>query len=628
MCGIAGIAVPEAGTNRAEELRAATACMADALAHRGPDAQGLWQDKGIALAHRRLSIIDLDAASNQPFRSADGRYTLVYNGEIYNYRALRSALGGHAFRTKSDTEVLLAAWEQWGAQCLDKLEGMFAFGVWDAQCEQLTLVRDRFGIKPLYYHAAGAQLAFASELRSLLASGLVPRKLDTAALADHLRHGAVHAPRTIVQDVRMLPPGHLMRWTAAGLEVVPWWSMLESAGRCTEAPTATSIQAEVRTRFIQAVEKRLVADVPFGAFLSGGIDSSAVVGAMAKVSAAPVHTFTVTFDEAEFSEARYAKLIADKFGTRHTEIRLRPDDMLKLLPQALASMDHPSADGPNTWVVSKMTKAAGISMALSGLGGDEVFAGYEVFKRSIALQRKQVLMTVPRPLRQLAGVALRKLKPGAAGWKAQELLQLRSWGVADTYPLARLAFGDAGLAGLLAMPKPVPDAVAEAVHELLRSPEAQRLPLLGQVSVAELSTYLPDVLLRDADQMSMAHALEVRTPFLDHHLTDFVLGIPDAVKYPHTPKKLLTDALGDLLPREVTQRPKMGFTLPWDHWMRDELRSFCAARMVQLSMRPQFHAKGINRLWQRFLRRDPAITWSRVWMLVVLEDWLQANGVE
>ncbi|MBS1546605.1 MAG: asparagine synthase (glutamine-hydrolyzing) [Bacteroidetes bacterium] len=626
MCGIAGIAWPEESTGHAAEHRNAAVRMAAALAHRGPDAQGSWQDKGLVLVHRRLSIIDLDAAGNQPFRSADGRYTLVYNGEIYNYRALRSELGTHAFRTKGDTEVLLAAWEQWGEQCLDKLEGMFAFAVWDAQQEVLTLVRDRFGVKPLYYHTAGNQLVFASELRSLLASGLVPRKLDTAALADHLRHGAVHAPRTIVQGVQMLMPGHLMRWTKAGAETRPWWNMVESAAAKDVHPDR--LHGEVRNRFVRAVEKRLVADVPFGAFLSGGIDSSAVVGAMAQVSAAPVHTFTVTFDEAEFSEARFARLIADKFGTRHTEIRLRPDDMLKLLPQALASMDHPSADGPNTWVVSKMTKEAGISMALSGLGGDEVFAGYEVFKRSLALLRKQGVMAMPRPLRQAAGTLLRKLKPGAAGWKAQELLRLQGWGIADTYPLARLAFSDAELAGLLEMPRPVPDAVAEEVHRLLASPGAQRLPLLSQVSVAELSTYLPDVLLRDADQMSMAHALEVRTPFLDHHLTDLVLGIPDAVKYPHTPKKLLTDALGDLLPVEVTQRPKMGFTLPWDHWMREELRSFCAARMEQLSKRPQFKAEGIKRLWQRFLRRDPAITWGRVWMLVVLEEWLAANGVE
>lgn len=627
MCGIAGIAWPEKDGGHTEEYRTAAARMAQALAHRGPDAQGQWQGNGVVLAHRRLSIIDPDPASNQPFCSADGTQVIVYNGEIYNFRELRSVLKGHSFRTRSDTEVLLAAWSEWGELCLDRLEGMFAFAVWDTRKETLTLVRDRFGIKPLYYHTNGQQLAFASEMRALLASGLVPRKLDHEALVDHLRRGAVHAPRTMVKEVRMLLPGHLMQWSIKDIEARPWWSMAAQAGSVTGDLMPGNAHAEVRARFVRAVEKRLVADVPFGAFLSGGIDSSAVVGAMAEVSASPVHTFTVTFDEAEFSEARYAKLIADKFGTRHTEIRLRPDDMLTLLPHALAGMDHPSADGPNTWVVSKVTKEAGVSMALSGLGGDEVFAGYPVFKRSLALLRRKGMMATPRPVRLLAGMALGKLKKGAAGWKAQELLKLESWSIADTYPLSRLAFSDAELLGLLAAEAIGVDEVAVDVRRVLGQ-DAGHLPLLSQVSVAELSTYLPDVLLRDADQMSMAHALEVRTPFLDHHITDYVLGISDAVKYPHTPKKLLTDALGGLLPPEVTHRPKMGFTLPWDHWMRDQLRTFCAERLSRLAKRSQFNAAGIDRLWSRFLHRDPAITWSRVWMLVVLEDWLGANRIE
>lgn len=628
MCGIAGIAGPEQHAAGAEERRAAAGRMAQAMAHRGPDAQGLWQGNGVVLAHRRLSIIDPGPAGNQPFCSADGAHVIVYNGEIYNFRELRAALSGHSFRTRSDTEVLLAAWREWGEQCLDRLEGMFAFAVWDTRQEVLSLVRDRFGIKPLYVHTSGARLAFASELRALLASGMVPRKLDQEALVDHLRRGAVHAPRTMVKEVHMLLPGHLLQWSVKGMENRPWWTLTAQVDPAAGGEPRERIQAGVRTRFVRAVEKRLVSDVPFGAFLSGGIDSSAVVGAMAQVSTTPVHTFTVTFDEAEFSEARYAKLIADKFGTRHTEVRLRPDDMLKLLPQALAGMDHPSADGPNTWVVSKVTKEAGVSMALSGLGGDEVFAGYAVFKRSLALLRRNKVMAVPRPLRLLAGTAWEKMKRGAAGWKVQELLKLQGWSIADTYPLSRLAFNDAELSSLLAGPSIGPDEVALYVHRLLGAAGADRLPLLSQVSVAELCTYLPDVLLRDADQMSMAHALEVRTPFLDHHLATYVLGIPDSAKYPHTPKKLLTDALGNLLPPEVTQRPKMGFTLPWDHWMRDPLRTFCADRLSGLAKRPQFRAAGIERLWSRFLHRDPAITWSRVWMLVVLEEWLQANQVD
>jgi asparagine synthase (glutamine-hydrolysing) len=273
-----------------------------------------------------------------------------------------------------------------------------------------------------------------------------------------------------------------------------------------------------------------------------------------------------------------------------------------------------------------MTKEAGISMALSGLGGDEVFAGYDVFKRSVALLQNRRIMAVPRPLRAAMGWVVRKRKGGAAGWKAAELLKLRSWRVADTYPLARLAFSNGDLRQLLASPLQ-PDAVAAAVRDLLGS-AGDPLEPLGQVSVAELSTYLSDVLLRDTDQMSMAHALEVRVPFLDHHLTGFVLGVADAVKYPHSPKQLLTESLGDLLPREVTHRPKMGFTLPWEHWMRGELRSYCEVRMQAIAQRPQLRKEGVLQLWRRFVNGDPAITWGRVWMLVVLEEWLRANGVE
>ena len=627
MCGIAGIASPDIGQAEGRPSIAVADRMTDALAHRGPDARGVWQGTKVLLGHRRLSIIDPEPGSHQPFHSADGRYVITFNGEIYNLRELRASLPAHQYRTKGDTEVLLAAWTKWGEACLDMLEGMFVFAVWDVQREELVIARDRFGIKPLYYQQEGARLLFASEVRALLASGLVPRKLDEAALCDHLRHGAVHAPATIIKGIRMLLPGHLLRWNVNGMEVRPWWNMRENVTDVAMDMPLEMVHREVRDRFARAVEKRLVADVPFGAFLSGGIDSSAVVGAMAQASEARVHTFTVTFDEAEFSEARYAEIIAKKFGTKHTEIRLRPDDMLRMLPQALADMDHPSADGPNTWVVSKMTKEAGITMALSGLGGDEVFAGYEVFKRSMALLRRKGVLAVPRPLRALVGLAVKRAKPGAAGWKAAELLKLPKWDVAHTYPLSRLAFSDGELRKLLTVDLEQ-DAVANEVMDLLDHTDGRPLSTLSQVSVAELSTYLPDVLLRDTDQMSMAHALEVRVPFLDHHLTDFVLGVSDAIKYPHSPKKLLTDALGDLLPREVTHRPKMGFTLPWDHWMRDQLRTFCEARMKALAGRPQFDDTGVNELWERFISGDPAVTWSRVWMLVVLEEWLHANGME
>lgn len=638
MCGIAGIVGLKATTHFAKEADpvAIVRRMNKAIAHRGPDADGVWQGSDVVLGHRRLSIIDLSAASNQPMTTPDGRYTVVFNGEIYNYRDLRKQLGDVAWRSGGDGEVLLHAWARWGADCLPKLEGMFAFAMWDEQEKELCLVRDRLGIKPLNYSVficpdgVGSGLAFASEVRALFASGSLAPELDSIALADYLRYGTVHAPWTILDGVRMLMPGHLLRFNGRdGMrEEAEWWSPVQAARQDAQSLPYEAVTKEIRSLLTKAVEKRLVADVPFGAFLSGGIDSSAVVGLMAECSSAPVHTFNVSFDEGEFSEARYAQLIAKRFTTRHTEIKLKPTDMLRYLPDALAAMDHPSMDGPNTWVVSKVTKEAGITMALSGLGGDEVFAGYDVFKRSVELQRKAWLMAMPKALRKMAGSVLKKARPGAASTKAAELLALSNWSLKNTYPLSRLAFTDTELRALLRSEVPSINVVRLQAEVLLEGGYCNALPLLSRVSLLEMSTYMQNVLLRDTDQMSMAHALEVRVPFLDHELVSFVLGVGDAFKYPHTPKQLLTDSLSDLLPREIIDRPKMGFTLPWAQWMRNELKTFCADRLTSLAARDQFNGTGVKDLWHRFLANDPRVTWGRVWMLVVLEDWLQRNGVK
>ncbi len=605
--------------------------MNDAQRHRGPDAGGLWSDADVTLGHRRLKIIDLSSAADQPFHTVDGRHVLVFNGEIYNYRELRTELehmpGVPPFRTGSDTEVLAAALTVWGLRALDRLLGMFAFAWWDRTERRLLLARDRMGIKPLYVHEDGGRLAFASELRALLASGLVPRILDHDGLVDHLRYQTVHAPRTLVAGVRMLMPGHWMSWRDGRTEQGRYWDLVANARREAADLPLERVQREVRERLIRAVERRLVADVPFGAFLSGGIDSSAVVGLMAQVSTAPVSTFSVVFDEEEFSEERYARIVAKKFGTRHTSIRLRPDDMLRMLPHALAAMDHPSGDGPNTYVVSKVTREAGITMALSGLGGDEVFAGYPVFTRTDRLWRWRALGLVPPGVRGLAGELVALVRPSAATAKLPGLLRAPGFGPEHTYPFSRIAFLDPDLRRLIRGPALPHNAVAVLLHDRYAT-GAAALPLLSQVSVAELDTYLSNVLLRDTDQMSMAHALEVRVPFLDHELVEFVLGVSDEQKFPHSPKKLLVDALGDLLPERIVNRPKMGFTLPWEHWMRNELRSFCEARLRTMGARPVFRREGVEALWSRFLARDRRVNWARVWGLVVLADWLDTNRIE
>ncbi len=628
MCGIAGI-VGEAGPEGPDRT---IRRMTDAMAHRGPDAGHTWLGDGVVLGHRRLGIIDLAPASDQPFVAQDDRHVIVFNGEIYNYRELRRELeaGPHpvVFRTASDTEVLLEAYRRWGEDVLHRLHGMFAFAVWDLERRELFLARDRMGIKPVYLYHHGGGLLFASELRALFASGLVPKALDPDALVDYLRYQTVHGPATIAKGVTMLQAGHWLRVKGGRVEEQRWYDPVSAAATYPDGLDPAAAYAIVRERMGAAVRRRLVADVPFGAFLSGGIDSSAVVGLMAEASTAPVHTFSVAFDEEAFSEERYARIVAERFNTEHTTIRLRPDDMLRLLPDALAAMDHPSADGPNTYVVSKYTKEAGITMALSGLGGDEVFAGYPVFKRSLALWQKRWITNIPRPLRALAAAAITRARPSITTDKLGLLLRAPSFEVGDTYPVSRLSFSDAELTGLLERSNMPANRVSVIIADLLEGNGGSRLPMLSQVSLGELATYLRNVLLRDADQMSMAHALEVRVPFLDHELVEAVLGMPDAIKYPHTPKQLLTNALGDLLPDEIVHRPKMGFVLPWEEWMRNDLRTFCADRLQRLGRSPHFKPVALDEAWRRFLARDPRLNWSRVWSLVVLGDWLERNGVE
>jgi asparagine synthase (glutamine-hydrolysing) len=622
MCGITGIF----SNNSAHATRARVEAMNTALAHRGPDDAGFFEAENVVLGHRRLAIIDLSPGGHQPMHSADGRYSIVFNGEIYNYREIRAQLTNWNFRTASDTEVILAAYHTWGKACTERFNGMFAFALHDKQTGELWIVRDRLGIKPLYYWHSGSTVVFASEIRAVLASGLMPRRASKAAVGEYLRWQTVHAPNTIIEDIKLLRAGHYLSITANSIEEKVWWKLPGNFKTETAQQSLPQIHKTIRQLLRDAVERRLVADVPFGAFLSGGIDSSAIVGLMSEVATTPVKTFTVTFDESAFSEAKYAKLIADKFKTEHHEIRLTPDDFLHDLTVAVDAMDHPGGDGPNTWVVSKATRAAGITMALTGLGGDELFAGYAVFARMAALENKRWLNAAPKFLRSFGGNTLEKLKPGVASSKMAEVLRLQRIGFESAYPLSRLLLLPHQLKQIGGDAFPVNDPFAEQTKML---PEfSQNNFLLSRVSVVEMSTYMQHILLRDSDQMSMAHGLELRVPFMDYTLAEYALSIPDNFKYPHTPKQLLVDALGDLLPPEIVHRPKMGFTLPWESWMKNELKTFCETHLLSLAAHEPFNKNGVMQLWKQFLNGDPTVSWSRVWPLVVLGHWLHKNNIE
>lgn len=598
--------------------------MNDAMAHRGPDAHGFFENEHVALGHRRLSIIDTSAAGNQPYFSEDRTIILVFNGEIYNYVELKKELSSsYHFISDTDTEVIIAAYRKWGIQCLKHLIGMFAFALVDTNEGVSYLVRDRLGIKPLYYSIKNNVVYFASEIRSLLASGEISRKLNTSALSDFLRYQTVHAPSTILDEVKMMMPGEMMVVKNNGtFRFERYWNASDFIG-VEVKENAEEMRGRIYELLENAVAIQMRADVPFGAFLSGGIDSSIVVGLMSKVSSHAVKTFSVTFHEKEFDEGPYSSLIARRFDTDHTAIELSSTDFLKWIPSAIAAMDHPSGDGPNTFVVSKVTREAGVKMALSGLGGDEVFAGYDVFKRIYSLHQKKWMAAMPQVMKNMAASVLTRFKPGIASQKIAALLKEGEWDTRIAYALTRQVWMDEDVRSILCKDfNPVNEvlSLSESIH-------LQSDKILSGVSVAEMSTYMSNILLRDSDQMSMAHALELRVPFLDHRLVEYVLGVNDVLKYPHTPKQLLVESCGDLIPNEIVDRPKMGFTFPWKIWMKNELKSFCEEGLNELQKIHSIQFSEIQKRWDKFLNDDVSVPWSRIWPLVVLGHWIKTNEI-
>ncbi|MFN5182597.1 MAG: asparagine synthase (glutamine-hydrolyzing) [Bacteroidota bacterium] len=631
MCGINGIfssSIPvKERIKKVEQMN-------NSLAHRGPDASGLWSSNEISLGHKRLSIIDLDSRSNQPLHSFDGRYTIVYNGEIYNFKDLRfelsraphgSSFSPYPFKTSSDTEVLLAAYIRYGKSCIDLFNGMFAFAIWDNFNKELFLGRDRLGVKPLYYFYESGNFIFSSELRSILASGLVSRKLSGDALIDYLSYQTVHAPDTIIEDVKMLMPGNYISLLNNELKIHRWWNPANYLNNGNEKQNLNEIHTEIKNLFFNSVEKRMVADVRSGAFLSGGIDSTAVVGAMSQISSQKIDTFNVSFSERNFSEDEIASKIAKKFNTNHHSIKLSPQNFLNLLPEALNAMDHPSGDGPNSYVISKSVREMGIKMALTGLGGDELFCGYGLFKHLYSIEKKWWLNAVPR-FSRMAFASIYSIKDSSV--KSKKLAELLSKPIINfeySYPVMRKTLNDSLVKGL-SKREQLP---MNKVYRIVRNENYNRKQkMLSKYSVAEMSTYLHNVLLRDADQMSMAVGLELRVPFLDYRLVEFVLSLNDKFKYPVTPKKLLCDSIPELIPQEVWNRPKMGFTLPWENWMRSELKNFCENQINLLSQRNIINGDVLNAIWLRFLKSDKEITWSRMWHLVALGYWIDKNGIE
>jgi asparagine synthase (glutamine-hydrolysing) len=618
MCGIAGI-VHFGKMNSATE---SVVKMTNALSHRGPDASGYYNEHSISLGHRRLSIIDLDDKANQPFIDISSRYVLCFNGEIYNYKSLKQELNDYSFSTNSDTEVLLAAFYTWGISCLDKLDGMFAFSIWDKQTETLWIARDRLGVKPLYFFGNHDGFLFSSEIRGLLASEIIPPELEHFSISEYLAYQSVSNIYPIIKNIKELKPGSFLKLTRYNIDIQQYWK--PSNKKISLLTKTETVQKEVFNLFSDSISKRLVADVPIASFLSGGMDSSAVVALMSLHSSSPIQTFTLGFSESEFDESSYASIIAKRFNTNHTTHLLHSDELLQQVLSGLDAMDSPSADGINTYLLSNAIKSANIKVAMSGIGGDELFAGYPGFNYFDHLHRNKTLFNNTYFFRK----GISNLFSGSSSNKinrAANLMGIPKADIASFYPLFRQGLSTQRVSQLIYCPS----AVLGIQNELsLEQNEIQSFDSFSQYSIAEYMGYSSSTLLKDADQMSMAVGLEIREPFFDYRLIEYILALPNEFKQHFNPKQLLADAMEPLLPKEIVNRKKKGFVLPWKNWMKNELFSFCESQIHEFSERDFVQKENLVSYWKRFAKEDPAVKWIQLWQFVVLNHWMNKNGIE
>ncbi|MEG6509017.1 asparagine synthase (glutamine-hydrolyzing) [Methyloligella sp. 2.7D] len=639
MCGIAGFLAGSAAS--ADELSTGVEAMTVALSHRGPDASAFWldQDAGMALGHRRLSIIDLSETGAQPMVSECGRYVISYNGEIYNFQEMRETLeaAGHHFRGSSDTEVVLAACSEWGIEkAVLQLIGMFAIALWDRQEKQLFLIRDRLGIKPVYWTDTGKSFLFASELKALRAHPSFRVEINHGALAGFLRRGYIAAPRTIYRGVYKLMPGEMLTIAPKGEpKVSRYWSLAgvvrEGAANPFEGSEADAEEA-LDALLRDAVGRRMVADVPLGVFLSGGVDSSLVTALMQAQSGRPVKTFSIGFEDDDYDEAGHAQAVAAHLGTEHTEHYVGPQEALDVVPHLAEMYDEPFADPSQipTYLISKLARQS-VSVALSGDGGDELFGGYN---RYLAAARfGPLLFNQPGALRDIESAMLGAIPP--AGWeflakalpaskrprqlgqKMQKLSGVLAGGVEEFYRNVTGHWEEPSTMVIGASSTPLPYDPKEA-EELL--PDAvERMQYLDSLS------YLPDDILTKVDRASMAVSLEVRVPLIDHRVAAFAWSLPKAWKIkPGRSKRILRGVLERYVPAKLIERPKSGFTVPIDAWLRGPLRDWAASLLDESRLRGEgyFKPEPIRRKWEEHLAGKR--NWqSELWDVLMFQAWLE-----
>jgi asparagine synthase (glutamine-hydrolysing) len=595
MCGIAGFLTSERMDSNA--ISAALGPMIDCLAHRGPDQKGTWSSPefGVGLGFRRLAIVDLSAEGHQPMASASDRYTMIFNGEVYNFGDLRKTLEtrGHRISGHSDTAVILASFEEWGVvESLPKFNGMFALAVWDAQEKLLTLARDRLGIKPLFVFHRPGFTSFGSELKALTRAPSFERQLDPSSLESYLRYLYVPAPQTIYKNTIKLLPGCYVQLRSADQDVgepIPYWSLNDAYHR-SQATQITSDQESVELLeelLLDSVRMRMISDVPLGALLSGGIDSSTVVALMQEVSDRPVKTYTIGFGEAEFDESSDARVIAQHLGTDHTELKVNGNDALEVIPQIPTMFDEPLADPSQipTYLVSKLARRD-VTVVLSGDGGDELFAGYNRYRFGVdTINRVRAIPAIPRRLigsglgMVSAATLARAVRIAASvvpGMSAPRLLDEKIRKVRHLLPLDSRAEMYRSLMSIWQRPSELVNnmgVVPDRAHGILMGHHP--VSLSDRMMLADQTTYLPDDLLAKVDRASMAVSLEARVPILDHRIVELAWRMPPTAKVKGgVTKWALRQVLHKRVPSSLMDRPKIGFTVPIEAWLRGPLRSW------------------------------------------------------
>lgn len=637
MCGITGFMDPSARRMNGEELIPTVTRMAEAICHRGPDDQGVWTDAeaGLALGFRRLSILDLSPTGHQPMFSADERYTMVYNGEIYNFAELRENLEslGHGFRGTSDTEVMLAAIVQWGLEpAIRRFNGMFAIALWDRQQQVLHLVRDRLGVKPLYYGWCKDVLLFGSELKALRAHPAFDAAIDRDSLSLFLRHSYIPVPHSIYKGIYKLPPGTILslplKEGRRNGVMTTYWSMREAVEQGTEDPfrgTEEEAVSELDTLLRESVRLRMIADVPLGAFLSGGIDSSAIVALMQTQSRLPVRTFTIGFHEGNYNEAEYAKAVAQHLGTDHTELYITPEAAMAVIPQLPALYDEPFSDPSQipTFLVSKLARQH-VTVSLSGDGGDELFGGYSRYSRSNSVWN--LIGGIPFPIRDAAGgfisrVGLPDNQPFALNDKLYSLSEMLRSGQEEGLYLRAMSHWAQ------------PDTVVIGGHEPptpLRTPGAWPVipEFIQRMMYLDLITYLPDDILVKLDRASMGASLEGRVPYLDdHRVAEFAWRLPREFKIRGgVGKRILRQVLYRYVPREMVEHPKMGFGIPVAAWLRGPLREWAESLLNENRLKEEgyFKPAPIREKWAQHISEK--YNWQYyLWDVLMFQAWLEKN---